>query len=49
MRLKPAESRIAAILLLIVVLAMAYFLLVHWWFVAPQSAMSAEMDDLRDT
>jgi len=49
MRLKPAESRIAAVLLLIVVLAMAYFLLVHWWFVAPQSAMSAEMDDLRDT
>jgi len=49
MRLKPAESRIAALVLLLVALAAGYFLLIHWWFVAPQSAMAAEMDDLRDT
>lgn len=49
MRMKPAESRIAAILLLIVVLAIGYFVLIHWWFVAPQASIAAEMDDLRDT
>jgi len=49
MRMKPAESRIAAILLLIVVLAIGYVVLIHWWFVAPQSTIAAEMDDLRDT
>jgi general secretion pathway protein M len=48
-RLKPAESRIAAIALLLVVLALAYFVLVHWWFVAPQAAIDDEMNDLRDT
>jgi general secretion pathway protein M len=48
-RMKPAESRIAAILLLIVVLAIGYFVLIHWWFVAPQASIAAEMDDLRDT
>jgi general secretion pathway protein M len=47
--MKPAESRIAAILLLIVVLAIGYFVLIHWWFVAPQASIAAEMDDLRDT
>ncbi|MBB3227899.1 general secretion pathway protein M [Luteibacter sp. Sphag1AF] len=49
MRMKPTESRIAAILLLVVVLVAAYFVLVHWWFVAPQFAMADEMNDLRDT
>lgn len=49
MRLKPAESRIAAVLLLIVALALGYVALVHWWFVAPQWAMADEMADLRDT
>lgn len=49
MRMKPAESRIAAILLLIVVVAIGYFVLIHWWFVAPQASIAAEMDDLRDT
>lgn len=49
MRMKPAESRIAAILLLVVVLVAGYFALVHWWFVAPQLAIADQMDDLRDT
>lgn len=49
MRMKPNESRIAAILLLIVVIVVGYFALVHWWFVAPQLAIADEMNDLRDT
>ena len=49
MRMKPAESRIAAILLLVVAMAIAYFVLIHWWFVSPQLAIAADMDDLRDT
>lgn len=49
MRMKPAESRIAALLLLLVVFVAGYFVLVHWWFVAPQLAIAGQMDDLRDT
>lgn len=48
-KMKPAESRAAAILLLAIVLVVGYFVFVHWWFVAPQLAMGDEMDDLRDT
>ncbi|MGF6493777.1 general secretion pathway protein M [Luteibacter sp. 621] len=48
-KMKPGESRIAAILLLLVVLVVGYFVLVHWWFVAPQLAMADDMNDLRDT
>jgi general secretion pathway protein M len=47
--LKPRESRIAAILLLLAVLAIAYFVLLHWWFVAPLQQIDADMADLRDT
>lgn len=47
--LKPRESRIAAVLLLLVVLVIGYFALLHWWFVAPLQAIHGEMDDLRDT
>jgi general secretion pathway protein M len=47
--LKPRESRIAAVLLLLVVLVIAYFALLHWWFVSPLQSISSEMDDLRDT
>ncbi len=47
--LKPRESRIAAILLLLVVIVIGYFVLLHWWFVAPLRAIQSEMDDLRDT
>jgi general secretion pathway protein M len=49
MRLKPAESRVAALLLLLVTLVIGYFVLVHWWFVAPQLQIASDMDDLRDT
>ena len=47
--LKPRDSRIAAILLLVLALVLVYFLLIHWWFVAPLRAVHAQMADLRDT
>jgi general secretion pathway protein M len=48
-RLSPRDSRIAAILLLLVTLLVAYFALLHWWFVAPLQQVRSEMADLRDT
>jgi general secretion pathway protein M len=47
--LKPAESRVAAVLLLLVALALAYLVLLHWWFVAPLLRIDGAMDDLRAT
>jgi general secretion pathway protein M len=47
--MKPTESRMAAIGLLLLVLMLAYFLLLHWWFVAPLRDIDSQMDDLRDT
>jgi general secretion pathway protein M len=47
--MKPLESRIAAIGLLVLALALAYFVLLHWWFVAPLQDIDSQMDDLRDT
>ncbi|MGN6320914.1 MAG: type II secretion system protein GspM [Dyella sp.] len=47
--MKPTESRMAAIGLLLLVLVLTYFLLLHWWFVAPLRDIDSQMDDLRDT
>jgi general secretion pathway protein M len=47
--MKPRDSRIAAILLTLVAVVIAYFALLHWWFVAPMLDVSAQMADLRDT
>jgi general secretion pathway protein M len=47
--MKPRDSRIAAILLALVAVVIAYFALLHWWFVAPMLDVSAQMADLRDT
>ena len=47
--LKPRESRIAAIFLLLLTLLLAYFVLLHWWFVAPLEQIHGEMSQLRDT
>jgi general secretion pathway protein M len=48
-RLQPRDSRIAAIALLVLVLVLGYFVLLHWWFVAPLQDIRSEMADLRDT
>ncbi|MEO6801102.1 MAG: type II secretion system protein GspM [Rhodanobacter sp.] len=47
--LKPRESRMAAIILLLLAVVLTYFVLVHWWFVAPLQQIDAEMAQLRDT
>ncbi|WP_329742269.1 type II secretion system protein GspM [Dyella sp. A6] len=47
--MKPLERRIAAILLLLLALALAYLVLLHWWFVAPLQRIDSSMDDLRLT
>jgi len=47
--LNPRDSRIAAIGLLLLALVLAYFVLLHWWFVAPLQQVRSEMADLRDT
>ena len=47
-RLNRRDSRLAAIGLLLTLL-LAYFLLLHWWFVAPLQQIRGEMAGLRDT
>ena len=47
--MKPRDRRLAALGLLLLALVVAYFLLLHWWFVAPLRAIDAQMADLRDT
>jgi general secretion pathway protein M len=47
--LNARDSRIAAIGLLLLALLLAYFVLLHWWFVAPLQQIRSEMADLRDT
>lgn len=47
--LNPRDSRLAAIGLLLVALVIGYFVLLHWWFVAPLKQISSDMVDLRDT
>jgi general secretion pathway protein M len=45
--LTPAQSRLAAIVLALVALAIAYFVLLHWWFVAPLMGIDSQMRDLQ--
>ncbi|HEV2679213.1 MAG TPA: type II secretion system protein GspM [Rhodanobacter sp.] len=49
LKLSPRDSRIAALGLLLLALLLAYFVLLHWWFVAPLRQVGAQMDELRDT
>jgi general secretion pathway protein M len=46
-RLTPAQSRLAAMVLALVTLALAYFLLLHWWFVAPLMNIDSRMHELQ--
>lgn len=45
--LTPGQSRASALALALVALVLAYFLLLHWWFVAPLVQVNHEMRDLR--
>jgi general secretion pathway protein M len=47
-KLSPVQSRLTAIVLALVALAIAYFLFLHWWFVAPLLDQNAQMRDLRE-
>ena len=47
--LKLRDRRLLAVTLLVITLLLAYFVLLHWWFVAPLQQISGEMSDLRDT
>ena len=47
-RLTHAQSRLAAIVLALLALAIAYFVLLHWWFVAPLWRVDGQMRDLRE-
>lgn len=46
--LTPAQSRLAAIALALATLAIAYFLFLHWWFVAPWLSVDSQMYDLQE-
>jgi general secretion pathway protein M len=46
-RMTPMQSRFAAIVLALVALATAYFVLLHWWVVAPLMGVDAQMHDLQ--
>jgi general secretion pathway protein M len=48
-KLKPRDRRLAAIGLLLLMLLLGYFVLLHWWFVAPLRQIRNDMVDLRDT
>ncbi|MGH8041687.1 MAG: type II secretion system protein GspM [Rudaea sp.] len=44
----PRNGRFLAIVLVLIALLLGYLLLVHWWFVAPDLAVSAQIQDLRE-
>lgn len=48
-RLHPRNSRLAALALLVLACVLAYFVLLHWWFVAPMQQIQASMAQARDT
>ena len=47
-RFKPKDGRFLAIVILLIVLLVIYLVGIHWWFVAPQLQVRADMEDLRD-
>lgn len=45
----PGQSRLAAIGVTLLALAIAYFLCLHWWFVAPLMQVDAQIQQLQQT
>jgi general secretion pathway protein M len=43
------QRRVGAVLLLLLALVLAYFLLLHWWLVAPLRQIDARIDELQQT
>lgn len=46
--LRPKDSRVLAVTLLLIVLSLVYLVGVHWWFVSPHMEFFSRMGDLRD-
>ncbi|MCW8807590.1 MAG: general secretion pathway protein GspM, partial [Rhodanobacter sp.] len=46
-QLTPRQSRLAAVALLLLSVVLGYFVLLHWWFVAPLEQLHADMAYLR--
>lgn len=44
----PRNGRFLAVVLLLIAVLLGYLLLVHWWFVAPDLAIAAQTQDLRE-
>lgn len=44
----PRNGPFLAVVLLLIAVLLGYVLLVHWWFVAPDLAIAAQMQDLRE-
>lgn len=47
-RYQPKDGRFLAVVILLIVLLLIYLIGIHWWFVAPQLQLRADMADLRD-
>jgi general secretion pathway protein M len=45
----PRENRIAVLIVTALAIYVLYWICLEWWFIAPQQAMSDEMEQLRQT
>lgn len=45
---KPGEGRLLALVLFAIAVICGYYVLVHWWFVAPHLEMASEFRQLRE-
>jgi general secretion pathway protein M len=47
-RFRPKDGRFLAVVILLILLLLIYLVGIHWWFVAPQMQIRADMAELRD-